>query len=216
MDAMAAPDDQPGLRERKRLATRRAILLAAITVVRDRGLEAATVDEIARIADVSPRTFFNYFSSKEEAIVGDGPELPDAEAQDAFVHDRSPIMPAISRLFASAITPALHDQELILLRRAITKENPEIGGRRWASIHRFEGQLTDLVARRLADENPALAADRRALFSKARLITFVAISAMRHAWFDWMEESGERRGLLDHLDDSIAMLPGVLAETAPR
>ncbi|MES1212507.1 MAG: helix-turn-helix domain-containing protein, partial [Leifsonia sp.] len=65
---MAAPDDQPGLRERKRLATRRAILLAAITVVRERGLEAATVDEIARIADVSPRTFFNYFSSKEEAI----------------------------------------------------------------------------------------------------------------------------------------------------
>ncbi|MEQ1737016.1 MAG: helix-turn-helix domain-containing protein, partial [Rhodoglobus sp.] len=176
---------EPGLRERKRLATRRAILLAAITVVREKGLEAATVDEIARIADVSPRTFFNYFSSKEEAIVGDGPELPDQDAQDAFVKDRGPILPGLASLFAHVITPALQDQEVILLRRAITKENPEIGGRRWASIHRFEGELTGLLARRLADEDPALARDQRALTSRARMTAFVAISAMRHAWLDW-------------------------------
>jgi len=214
--ATAADDVEPGLRERKRRATRRAILLAAISVVRDKGLEAATVDEIARVADVSPRTFFNYFPSKEEAIVGDGPELPDQELQDAFVRDRSPILPALASMFSSVITPALQDQEVILLRREITKQNPEIGGRRWATIHRFEGQLTELVARRLADEDPALARDQRALTSRARLISFVAISAMRHAWLDWMDEPGERRGLLDHLDDSFAMLPGIVAETSPR
>ncbi|MEO8263341.1 MAG: helix-turn-helix domain-containing protein, partial [Pseudolysinimonas sp.] len=65
--------ETPGLRERKRLATRRAIQVAAIEIVRERGLDATTIDEIARIADISPRTFFNYFSSKEEAIIGDGP-----------------------------------------------------------------------------------------------------------------------------------------------
>jgi AcrR family transcriptional regulator len=215
--AVDSPDAaEPGLRERKRLATRRAILLAAITVVREKGFEAATVDEIARIADVSPRTFFNYFSSKEEAIVGDGPELPDQAAQDEFVKDRRPILPGLAALFGSVITPALQDQEVILLRRAITKENPEIGGRRWASIHRFEGQLTELLARRLADEDPTLATDPRALTSRARLIAFVAISAMRHAWLDWMEDAGERRDLLDHLDDSFRMLPGLLTETASR
>jgi len=207
---------EPGLRERKRLATRRAILIAAIQVVRERGLEAATVDEIARIADVSPRTFFNYFSSKEEAIIGDGPTLPDEVAQDAFVRDRSPLLPALAALFAQVISPALHDQEIILLRRAITKENPEIGGRRWATIHRFEGELTELLKRRLADEDPALAADQRALTSKARLLAFVAISAMRHAWLDWMDETADRRGLIEHLNDSIAMLPGVVAESSPR
>jgi AcrR family transcriptional regulator len=207
---------EPGLRERKRRATRRAILLAAITVVRERGLEAATVDEIARIADVSPRTFFNYFASKEEAIVGDGPELPEEEAQEAFVRDRSPILPAIASLFASVITPALQDQEIILLRRAITKENPELGGRRWASIHRFENEVTALVERRLVDEDPSLAGDPRALRSRARLIAFVAISAMRHAWLGWMDDAGQSRDLLEHLDDSFAMLPGVLAQSAPR
>lgn len=207
---------EPGLRERKRRATRRAILLAAITVVREKGLEAATVDEIARIADVSPRTFFNYFSSKEEAIVGDGPELPDDEFINVFVHDRGPILPGIANLFRSVATPALQDQEIILARRAITKENPELGARRWASIHRFENHVTEVVARRLADETPALARDPKALTSRARLIAFVAISAMRHAWLDWMDDAGERRDLLEHLDDSFGMLPDLLAQSAPR
>jgi len=209
-----APDiEPPGLRERKRRATRRAILIAAISVVRERGLEGATVDEIARIADISPRTFFNYFSSKEEAIVGDGPELPDEDLQDAFVHDRSPILPGIATLFASVITPALHDQEVVLLRRAITKENPELGARRWATIHRFEEQVTDLIRRRLADENPSLAGDPRGLSSRSRLIAFVAISAMRHAWFDWMDDNGEHGTLLDNLNHSFGMLPEVVAQT---
>jgi AcrR family transcriptional regulator len=207
---------EPGLRERKRLATRRAILLAAVTVVRDKGLEATTVDEIARIADVSPRTFFNYFSSKEEAIVGDGPALPGDDVVDAFVHDRGPILTGIATLFTSIVTPALQDQEIIMLRRAITKENPELSGRRWATIHRFENDVTEVVARRLADEDPSLAGDPKTLTSRARLIAFVAISAMRHAWLDWMDGAGGRRDLLEHLDDSFGKLPGVLTGSAPR
>jgi AcrR family transcriptional regulator len=60
---------EPGLRERKRLATRRAIQHAAISLA-EQGLERVTVDEISRIADISPRTFFNYFPSKEDAVLG--------------------------------------------------------------------------------------------------------------------------------------------------
>jgi len=56
---------EPGLRERKRLATRRAIQFAVLELVSERGLEGVTVDEVSRRADVSARTFFNYFASKE-------------------------------------------------------------------------------------------------------------------------------------------------------
>ena len=44
--------------------------------MQDRGLDAVTIDDISHDADVSPRTFFNDFVSKEAALVGDGPGQP--------------------------------------------------------------------------------------------------------------------------------------------
>ena len=79
------PDAEPGLRERKRRATRLAIQQAALRIAIEDGLAAVTVDEVSRRADISPRTFFNYFPSKEQAILGDDPDLPDDQALDAFV-----------------------------------------------------------------------------------------------------------------------------------
>ncbi|CAN5514926.1 TetR/AcrR family transcriptional regulator [soil metagenome] len=206
-----AVGDTPGLRERKRLATRRAIQVAAITVVRERGFDATTVDEIARIADISPRTFFNYFTSKEEAIVGDGPEVPEGEARDAFIADRSPIFPAIAQLFSVNITPALHDQEMVVLRRTLMKTNPELGAKRWATIYHFEAQVIDVVTRRLAEEFPELAADPAALAERARLTAFVAIGGMRCAWLTWMDDNGEHATLVERLHETFDLLPQIAA-----
>jgi AcrR family transcriptional regulator len=56
------------LRERKRRETRSALSRAAIRLCIQRGWKTVTVDEIAAAANVSPRTFRNYFSSKAEAV----------------------------------------------------------------------------------------------------------------------------------------------------
>jgi len=61
-----------GLRERKKLAVRRALGSAAIRLAVERGLENVTVEDITAAADVSVRTFGNYFSSKYEAICAPG------------------------------------------------------------------------------------------------------------------------------------------------
>jgi AcrR family transcriptional regulator len=65
---MSANDDG-GLRERKKIATREALSVAALRLAMEHGPENVRVDEIAEAAGVSPRTYNNYFSSREQAIV---------------------------------------------------------------------------------------------------------------------------------------------------
>lgn len=62
---MGTGDDR---RERRRVAKRAAIRGVAIRLALDQGLEAATVDAISAASDISPRTFFNYFPSKDDVF----------------------------------------------------------------------------------------------------------------------------------------------------
>ena len=61
---------EPGLRERKKRATRDALSLATVELVTERGWAAVTIDDIAARAGVAPRTFRNYFPSKAAAVSG--------------------------------------------------------------------------------------------------------------------------------------------------
>ncbi len=63
MANMSEPSDR---RSRKRLATRRAISMAADHLFRERGFDHVTVDEIATAADVGRMTVFNHFARKED------------------------------------------------------------------------------------------------------------------------------------------------------
>ncbi|MFC3891700.1 TetR/AcrR family transcriptional regulator [Lentzea rhizosphaerae] len=58
-----------GLRERKKTETRAALSAAALRLALEKGVDNVRVDEIAEAANVSPRTYNNYFASREQAIV---------------------------------------------------------------------------------------------------------------------------------------------------
>ncbi|NVN51154.1 TetR family transcriptional regulator [Mycolicibacterium hippocampi] len=68
---MTAADDDLGLRERKKRRTREAVRLAAFELFQKQGYPNTTIEQIAELADVSPRTFFRYFPNKAALLIPD-------------------------------------------------------------------------------------------------------------------------------------------------
>ena len=70
-DPLQTAPPAPGLRERKKAKTRWAIQEHALRLFAEQGYDGTTVDQIAAAAEISPRTFFRYFRTKEDVVVQD-------------------------------------------------------------------------------------------------------------------------------------------------
>ena len=202
----AAPDAAPGLRERKRRATRLAIQQAALRIALDEGLAAVTVDEVSRRADVSPRTFFNYFPNKEAAILGDEPTLPDDDDLARFV-DGGPtgeLLTDLGALLVHSTRELIEERALIEERQQVLRAAPELFSRRVESMKEFQGAIERAVAARLEHEATDHGEDLHPseLRRRARLASMVALAALRHAWWEW-SEAGADTHLVDELQRSF-------------
>jgi AcrR family transcriptional regulator len=205
--ATTAPVSRSGVRERKRVATRVAIQRAVLTLSLERGFDGVTVEEISHEAGVSPRTFFNYFPTKEAAVLGDVPEMPDDEAIARFIA-AGPEQPVLDGIRDLLLSTAERDGNpdaagIEPLRRKLLREHPHLFTMRMVSMKQLEMELFDVVERRLLHDDPGLADDREHLQSRARLVTFVAFAAIRHSWSCWAEAGG-RGSLADRLMETFA------------
>ncbi|PRY48491.1 TetR family transcriptional regulator [Geodermatophilus tzadiensis] len=169
-----------GLRERKKLATRLALHEAALQLVAERGLDGVSVDDVAARAGVSPRTFFNYFPTKDDAVLGLDPA--DAERLTAALIAHPAEDPPLAALRAvqleQAAAMAAEPEGLWPLRLRVIEAHPVLVSRLHAVFGRSERALAEAIAARTgtrvdADVYPTL-------------LAAVAGAAMRTALHRWL------------------------------
>jgi AcrR family transcriptional regulator len=172
------------LRERKKLAAREALSWAALRLATERGLEHVRVDEIAAEVGVSPRTFNNYFSSKEEAICAIGVD------RETRIRDTLLRRPASEPLWDAVINAVLTqysthgepDREYVARVRLVVT-NPALRGEYLKAHQMVECVLAQGIAERIGAD------PERDLYP--RLMAAAVASAVRVAMVYWLNADAE-------------------------
>lgn len=138
---------QPSLRERNRTRTLAEIHQAALELSAEGRFSDTTVDAIAERAGVSRRTFFNYYASKEDAVLGITPPQI-SEAAHARYMDRSTgdEFARTVRLFMDVLRDATGPPELMAERRALVDHHPELKRRIGMHVTTAESLVVSTVA----------------------------------------------------------------------
>jgi AcrR family transcriptional regulator len=192
MSEAVAPD---GLRERKKRATRRALHDAAMRLVLERGLEHVTVEEISAAADVSVRTFFNYFPTKEKAVLGD-PILIDEEHATATLAAADTLLAGLHDIALTIAADTAEDHEQVLLRWKLMERYPALLPLMFAHIAEFEAVLIRAVAARTGD---------RPDDAYPQLMASLAGTAIRVALRRWTAGHGDKP-LDSHINEVFGLL----------
>ena len=188
-----------GWREQKKLKTRRALKDAALDLALERGMDSLTVEAISEAAEVSPRTFFNYFACKEDALVA------EAGAAAAQLHDliiERPVDEPPLRVLRTVIShsdffsPAYVDRERILARQKLVVEHPPLMSRQLAQYAHVERTFSDALAIRLGvdpQQDP-----------RPDLLAAITVSVLRTVMRRWSTDG--KQPLYEQIDAAFAGL----------
>lgn len=153
---MAQEDEKAlGRRELKKRETRRTIRDAALDLALAHGIDNLTVEAIARAAGVSPRTFFNYFASKEDALVTQAAE--GTSLLSAFLLERPAEEPPLRALHNAIIESGYFDtdptdRDRVIARHRLTHDHPSLLAHHLGKIAVVERTFAEALAQRLAVE----------------------------------------------------------------
>jgi AcrR family transcriptional regulator len=200
----AAPKDadlkEAGLRERKKERTREALEAAALDLFERKGFDHTTVDEIVDACDVSRRTFFRYFSSKEEAFAG------DHEAKTALFASLLATRPAGEPALESVRVVILgfcrelgNDKQATLRRMRIAAASHDL---HQLEAESYDSRLDGLVEALLARSDGPVDDDAGL---QIRLVLGAAIVVMRSVCERWVADDG-RGDLVELADHAFDLL----------
>jgi AcrR family transcriptional regulator len=166
--------DEAGLRARKKLATRAALSSAAMRLALERGLDNVRVDDIAAAAGVSPRTYNNYFSSREEAICSVATDRAQRiGAAIAARPENEPLAEVLVHAVVAEQGGCEPDRNIL----ALVATEPALRGHFLASHMRTEEAIARAIAARLG----------RKIDLPCRLLAATVTSAARVATGHWLQ-----------------------------
>jgi AcrR family transcriptional regulator len=173
----------PGLRERKRQQTRERLTRAAMALFLERGFEATTLDDIAAAADISRRSFFHYFASKEDVVFAWHEEITSALITAVAARPRDESMLAAAENAISAMARQIEPSEAIAMA-CLKRDNPALQARDQVKYEKLERALADALAKRAGHKTEKL---------QARLVAMIATGAMRIGGELWADEGARER-----------------------
>ena len=175
-----------GLRARKKERVRQQLAAAALRLMSQRGFEAVTVEDIAAEVDVSTRTFYRYFPTKEDVLLDDPSDILDRffEALGAEPPERSAVVAVRAALIAAAARYEAQGPDN-LRRQRIVDATPSLKVRQSERHTAWEQLLVPALGARLGDP-----ADRPSL--EAEVLASCAVSVMRVSFAAWRADDGRR------------------------
>jgi AcrR family transcriptional regulator len=193
---------RPGLRERRKRLTAADLEAAALRLFGERGFDGVTVDDIAAEADVSRRTFFRYFASKEDVLLADH-FVQLARLREAMTSRPAdePILAALRNAILSMTGDFEDRREMVILRGRIMRETPSLQARSLVHQKAWEDAMQDMVAERLAVD-PAV--DMR-----PGVVSATTLAALRVAFTNWLT-AGAHGDLIAMTAEALDLLDGGL------
>ena len=208
MTSITAPaDEATGLRERKKRETSRAIEAAAVELAAELGLGEVTVEAISLRADVTSRTFFNYYASKEDAVLGNSRAFPRPSLRDLQLQRGASVRTTVLEAVRDQLsgfdfgTPDYQHK-----KRAVLLASPHLLAKDFQSLGDIEADIARQTRRLLDDEGLVPADDRD---THAWAIVFFIGAVLRLALQSWSQSTDTRRVLADHIDSANRILSEV-------
>jgi AcrR family transcriptional regulator len=186
------------LRRRARDAVRAEIAETAFQLFTQRGFDQTTVDDIAAAAGLSRRSFFRYFASKEDAVLGMLNAVGDAIAAELAARPAGePPWTSLRRALDVLVTTYLGDPKVALARFRLIHQTPALRTTLLDKQDRWQRSLAQVLAARLGADP---AHDLR-----PQLLAATALAALDVASRRWLASDGHAN-LATLLDESFALL----------
>jgi AcrR family transcriptional regulator len=164
----------PGLRERKKQSTRQAVEDAALQLYLERGIHETTIDELCARADIARRTFFRYFSSKEDVLLA-RLRVDIRSVEETF--RQAPAAEPLAALLARAVDAVVADPQAIARFADVVLAIPTLRALYLGMLAEFEDALRDLIAHRLRIPPQG---------ERARILAAAAVTGYRVGLEAWM------------------------------